>query len=576
MRTASLLCVLLLAKSAMLLGREVPLSPWTPLAYVWQDLLLVLLFAPLDALTRRWSWVGWTVYGALVLYAGVNVPIARVLSTPLTYPMFRAAGPALGDSVTHHATAANLGLLAMVVVAGAFLPLLFRRIRPRQVALGAAVALPIVVVGPFATAQVETLGLHRNAIVAVVVSAFPRLAAATDAPPQTEPLGKPTAAMELSRYRGAAAGRSVILIILESAAATYLRPYGAAQDPMPNLTRLAGKGMLFENAYAVYPESIKGLFALLCARYPAMDTEPEQYEAIKTPSLAAVLRKQGYRTALFHSGRFRYLGMESIIRDRGYDVLEDAGHIGGNHNSSFGIDEPSTVRRLLGWLDSQPRGQLFFITYLPVAGHHPYETPEPGPFPDHEEIDRYRNAQHYADASIGALLAGLRERGLEEQTLVVVIGDHGQAFGQHPGNFGHTLFIYEENIRVPFIIAAAGVLDGPVRVMRMASQVDLAPTVLDLLGLKAPEDYQGRSLLGERDETALFFTDYSLGLLGLRDGSWKFIHEVRGGRSKLYDLAADPAERHSIAEQHPQQVARYRDYLLRWAAAQRGLVTEHR
>ena len=62
--------------------------------------------------------------------------------------------------------------------------------------------------------------------------------------------------------------------------------------------------------------------------------------------------------------------------------------------------------------------------------------------------------------------------------------------------------------------------------------------------------------------------------LGLRDGNWKFIHEVRGGRSKLYDLAADPAERHSIAEQYPDQVARYREYLLRWAADQRGLVTQ--
>ncbi len=268
MKTASLLCVLLLAKAAMLLGREVPLSPWTPLAYVWQDLLLVLLFAALDGLTRRWSWVGWTVYGLLVVYTAVNVPVARVLSTPLTYPMFRAAGPALGDSVAHYVTAANLALLLLIVAAGALFPLVFRRVRPRYVALGAAVALPLTVVGLFAAAQVETLGLHRNAVVAVAVSAFPRLAAETDAQPQTEPLGRLQAAAELCRYQGAAAGRNVILVVLESAAAMYLRPYGAAEDPMPNLTRLAGEGMLFENAYTVYPESIKGLFALLCCAVP--------------------------------------------------------------------------------------------------------------------------------------------------------------------------------------------------------------------------------------------------------------------------------------------------------------------
>jgi Sulfatase len=576
MRTVSLLCVLVLAKLAMLIGREVPLSAWTPFAYFWQDLLVVLLFAALDTLTRRRPWVAWTAYAVIVLYAAVNVPVARVLSTPLTCPMFRAAAGPLGDSIGHHATALNVALLLLVVAAGAGFPWLFRHVRPRHVLIGALALLPFVALGIVGGAQVETLGLHRNAVVAVVTSAFPRIGAAADPAPQAEPLGGPAAAEDLSRFRGVAAGRNVVLVFTESAAAPYLRPYGAAEDPMPNLTELAGQGLLFENTYAVYPESVKGLFPLLCARYPAMDTEPEQYEKIKTPSLAAVLREQGYRTALFHSGRFRYLGMESMLRNRGYDLLEDAGDIGGRRESSFGIDEPSTIRRLLRWVDGLPRGQRFLATWIPIAGHHPYETPEPGPFPDDEEIDRYRNAQHYADASLGALLRGLRERGLDKDTLVVVMGDHGQAFGQHPGNFGHTLFLYEENVRVPFAIAAPGAIEGPVRVKRIASQVDLAPTVLDLLALPAPEDYQGRSLLGEREEAALFFTDYSLGLLGLREGNWKFICEVGAGRSKLYDLGVDPGEKQSVAERHPERVERYRQYLLRWAAAQRGLVAGSR
>src|SRR5438876_2145016 len=215
MRTASLLCVCLLAKAAMLAGREVPLSGWTAFAYVWQDLLLVLLFAALDGLTWRWAWAGWTAYGMLVLYTAANVPIARALSTPLTYPMFRAAGPALGDSVAHYATVVNLGLLAAVVGAGAVFPFLFGRVRPPQVAVGAAVALPFVIVGPLASRQLETLGLHRNAIVAVVVSAFPQVAAEENAPAQPEPLGGRIGSAELSRFRGAAAGRNVILIVLE-------------------------------------------------------------------------------------------------------------------------------------------------------------------------------------------------------------------------------------------------------------------------------------------------------------------------------------------------------------------------
>ena len=74
-----------------------------------------------------------------------------------------------------------------------------------------------------------------------------------------------------------------------------------------------------------------------------------------------------------------YLGMEGIVKGRGFETLEDAGAIGGRVNSSFGVDEPAAVERILGWIDSLPKGQPFFITYLPVAGHHPYATPEPGP-----------------------------------------------------------------------------------------------------------------------------------------------------------------------------------------------------
>src|SRR6266849_4380725 len=144
---------------------------------------------------------------------------------------------------------------------------------------------------------------------------------------------------------------------------------------------------------------------------------------------------------MFHSGRFGYLGMESIIRNRGYETLEDAGSISGNHNSSFGVDEPATVARMLAWVDGLPRGQRFFLTYLPIAGHHPYETPERGPFPDRDEMGRYRNALHYGDVSLAALGDGLRARDLEEDTLWIIYGDHGEAFGQHEGNYGHTFFL---------------------------------------------------------------------------------------------------------------------------------------
>src|SRR5256885_12140766 len=98
------------------------------------------------------------------------------------------------------------------------------------------------------------------------------------------------------------------------------------------------------------------------------------YAAVHCRSIAAALGGAGYATALFHSGRFMYLGMDAIVRNRGYHRLEDAGDIGGNHTSSFGVDEPATVARLLHWIDELPADRPVFVTYLPIASHHPYDT----------------------------------------------------------------------------------------------------------------------------------------------------------------------------------------------------------
>jgi arylsulfatase A-like enzyme len=568
---------LIVAKVCILAGRDVPFSGWSPVAYLWQDLVVVLIFAVLDYAIRR-PWVGWTAYALIAFYAAVNVPVARVLSTPLTWPLLRAARGPLLDSIITYATWTNGLLLLAVLATAVLLPICLRRLPGRYLALAAAALIPpVVILGPYATQQVETLGLHRNVLAVLLTTAWPRIdGQAFTGDARVSPFPG-AAGDDLSRFQAAAVGRNVILVLLESTAARYLRPYGAAEDPMPNLTRLAGQAILFENAYAAYPESIKGLFSVLCSTYPAFDTEPEIYAQVRPPSLADVLGRAGYRTGLFHSGRFEYLGMEAVVRDRGFQTLEDAGDISGDHQSSFGIDdERLTVQRILSWIDAGPQGKRFFLTYLPIAGHHPYNSPDAGPFPTEEAIGRYRNSLHHADAALGELLQGLEARGLDQNTLLVLHGDHGEAFGQHPGNFAHTLFIYDENIHVPYLIAAPGLLREQVRGKQVASLIDTAPTILDLLGLPAPEVYQGRSLLDGRPRLALFFTDYSLALCGLRDGRWKFLDELETRRPKLFDLAADPDERHDLSSQFPERVRAYRQHLLHWSAGQRQRIVPNR
>lgn len=580
MRALSLLGVFIVAKLVVLAGHSIQLSGWAPIAYLWQDVAVALIFALLDAAIRRAGLgraLGWTIYGAVVAYVAINVPITLVLSSPLTWPMLGAAGGALSDSISRHATPLNLALMAFVIAAGTALPFLLRGVRLKHRSALIISALLLMPLGPLAASHVDTIGLDRNAIAALATSTLPRIwwrsvDAKTDEDWRASPFPIARPAEDLSRWRGRAQGRNVILILLESAGARYLGAYGASRDPMPNLSGLARESIIFDRAYSVYPESIKELFSVLCSRYPAMETETESYSWITTPSIAAVLGKSGYRTALFHSGRFMYLGMYSVVANRGYETLEDAGAIGGNYESSFGVDEPSTVNRALKWIDQLAPGERFFLTYLPVAGHHPYNTPEPGPFPEGTDQDRYLNALHYGDAALGSLIEGLRARGLYDRTLFVIFGDHGQAFGQHEGNYGHSLFLYDENIHVPYLIAAPGLIKEEVRVTRTISLIDTAPTILDLVGLPSSGGYQGRTALEDGSGMALFSTDYSLSLMGLRDGCWKFIYERDSGRSKLFDLCEDGLESKDLSSLYPERAAAYRAHVTRWSAVQRALI----
>ena len=576
----------LAARFLMLYGRPLPYSAWTPLACIWQDLLA----AACGAVVVRalpWPWLRWTLYGGLAIYVAVNVPLVRVLSSPLTRALLRATGGTLADSITHYLTSTNVLLICASLMSALLWPLLVERLAwsPRRTRATACLGLALTALGPEACSRVNTNGLHRNALFALISTFAPRVeaqaisrdwrlspfppgrdAAAQDGAGRTAPIPGP----DLSWLRGQAKGRNVILILLESAGARHVRLEAGPSDPTPNLTALAAQAIVFEQAHAVYPESIKGLLSVLCSRYPAFDTAPESAAHVRTPSLAEVLGREGYRTGLFHSGRFMYLGMEAVVHHRGFDTLEDAGDIGGNHESSFGVDEPATVRRVLSWIDAQPHAGPFFLCYLPIAGHHPYNTPEPGPFPERDDRGRYQNALHYGDAALGELLRGLEHRALLENTLFVIAGDHGEAFGEHEVNYGHTLFVYEENLHVPYLIAAPGLLRGQARVNQPASLVDTAPTVLDLLGASMPLDYQGVSLLEASPRVSLSFTDYSLGWLALQDGPWKYILELESGRSMLFDLGRDPLELVNLAGEQPLRVAAYREHAEAWSRAERA------
>ena len=575
MRIVGVAVVLAAARVAALAGHDLAASLWSPVAYLWQDAAVLLVYLAIDRVLRRTPRIAWLPYVVFVAYVAVSVPMMRVMSTPMTWAMWRAAGGALGDSIWLYATAANLLWIAGVVAAGVGAPVVVAQgFSPANhaglEARAALVAVGLTALGPSAIARVDTRGLDRNPWSALASGVVPRVTAASASENWRAGRTANASLDSLARFRGAAANRNVILVGLESTAAQYLSLYGAAEDAMPTLSALARSAVVFDRAYAAYPESIKGLFSILCSAYPALDRDAGIYAGVPCRSIASHAAARGYHTALFHSGRFGYLGMDAVIRNRGYHVLADAGDIGGERESSFGVDDHATAARILNWIDALPRGDRFFVTYLPIAGHHPYEAPDAGPFPARDEFGRYRNALHYGDTVLAALARGLAARGLDRRTVWIVYGDHGEAFGQHDGNFGHTFQLYEENVHVPLLIAAPGLISDQIRARRIVSLIDIAPTILDLLNLPDDEAYQGSSALREASGMALFSADYSLGLLGLRDGTWKYIYELESGRSRLFDLDRDPAEAHDIAGEHPDDVRWYAQRVRAWSAAQRA------
>jgi len=599
-------------------GRDLA-SPWTPFVLVGEDAWLVLAFAaveaPLFQVARRVpraapvaAAAAAALFAAVVAWTALNVPIARVFSTPSTFSMLNASGGAISDSIAPYLTVANLGVPAALMLLAVALARASarraaqpvpsddepaRRSRPplRTVACATGLVLAALL-GARLRAVVPTLGLHRNAVVTLALTTFDHLrlerdgAATAPAPSGTPAVPSPLrvaadadgmtapaacaardgAAADLRDLRRTVAGRNVVWVILESTAARFLTPYGAAREVTPHLSALARDALIFDDAYAAYPESIKGLFSMLCARPPLPGREAAAHAQARSPcaALPARLKAAGYRTALFHSGRFAYLGMRAVVADRGFDVLEDGATIGGAFRSSFGVDEASTVRKLLAFVDgpdglgSLPRDRPFFAVYSPIAGHHPYHAPGDGPrpFAERTAADAYANDLFVSDAAFGELRAGLQRRGLDEHTLYLIVGDHGEAFFEHEGNFAHTMFLYEENVRVPFVIAAPGAWHGVRRAPQLASLTEVAPTLLDLLGLP-DADRAGRSLLDPRPRLVRFFTDQGLTLSALRDGRWKLIAEQPSGRTRLFDLATDPGERRDLAAVDPDRAARY-------------------
>jgi arylsulfatase A-like enzyme len=187
------------------------------------------------------------------------------------------------------------------------------------------------------------------------------------------------------------------------------------------------------------------------------------------------------------------------------------------------------------------------------------------PPPDDYDLGRYLNAIADVDRQLGRLFEGLRARGLDDETLVVVTGDHGEAFGDPHPTWGHGFRLYDEGVRVPLMIRSPTLFPRGRREATLGGHVDVNPTVLDVLGYEAPGEWEGRSLfLAGRPPRVYFYAANDHYLMGVREDDLKYVYNASSGRGQLFDLASDPDERHDVAAAHPEVCRRLRARLAAW------------
>jgi arylsulfatase A-like enzyme len=372
---------------------------------------------------------------------------------------------------------------------------------------------------------------------------------------------------------GALRGANVLLVTIDTLRADHVGAYGSNGALTPTIDDFAKTGLRFERAYAHVPLTLPSHATLMTASYPTRNGVRDNgtfHLGGASPTLAATLKTAGYRTGAFVGA---FVLDTRFGLNRGFDVYDDR-MVG----SSGDLDlVQRTAEQVLApaadWI-ANGVGLWFEWVHL-YDPHEPYAPPEP--FRSRHAGKPYDGEIAYADAALGAFVARLRGAGALAHTLVVITSDHGEALGEH-GERTHGLFAYDATLRVPLVIWAGGRI-RPGAFNETMRLVDVAPTMLDLLGAGPLPDVDGRSvrpfISGEQpfDDAGSYFEALNANFTR----NWAPLTGMLRERAKLidlpvpelYDLSADPDERQNI---YATQRERARDLERRLDAVTRGAV----
>jgi choline-sulfatase len=339
--------------------------------------------------------------------------------------------------------------------------------------------------------------------------------------------------------------------------ADHLHCYGYEKIKTPNIDALAASGVLFEKALAQTPLTQPSHASMLTGTNPNVHNVRDTGGFALQPSsvtLATILEKHGWDTAGFISASvlktlFGFKQGIAFFDDKmphtktGQDVATRSADV--------------TVDHALTWLNAQS-GKPFFLWVHLYDAHLPYDPP--AEFRKQYPNNLYDAEIAFQDQQLGRFLDALKKKSPADKTLVVLLTDHGESLGDH-GEFEHGVFLYDSTVRIAWIMSGPGIPPG-VRVRQQAREIDLLPTILDLLGGRASSAVQGTSLVptftGKRVPSTYSYEEtlypkINMGwaiLRGIHTADWMY---VRAPRPELYNLNQDPGELNNVIEAHPKE-----------------------
>ncbi len=376
--------------------------------------------------------------------------------------------------------------------------------------------------------------------------------------------------------RAAPAAKNGILFFSEGVARKHTGLAG--KETTPNLMRTIGESgaLEFPHWYSPYHKSIAAIYAMTCADVPPPNAQniTELNPRIDCGATPEIMAKNGIHAGLFHGGDFGFYDKLQLMGMRGFEIQKDARAlaVSGAWENKWGIDDRVVVDAALAWIDTIPKDERFFLVFIPITAHYPFDIPpdvEPA-FPGSSSKNRYLSAVHFLDQVYGRLVDGLKARGRFDDTALAYLADHGETVAEHPRAQAGRRMGYEPSLNVPMAIVSPSQFQSHDVNGRVASHVDLLPTMMDLMGLPPDPRHLGRSVVADDFEPRRVFIGASNGpkFVGFIDGRQKFVVGRTTGTFELYNLDDDPGERKNLAGAFPDKVKALTDDAVAFADGQ--------